>query len=141
MSDSGCAGFGHAARGATNTRGLHYFRRSLRPGIQLRPPQSGGGVKRDHYLVRGRGRSCTTAGRLGGPLSELVHRSLSIAVRIPKHAKKELEAYLDCGLLCRGFARLRGERCEEGRLVAFSCKGRGFCPSCLADACVPRRRT
>ncbi|WP_434047919.1 MULTISPECIES: transposase [Sorangium] len=55
----------------------------------------------------------------------------AIAVRIPKHAKKELEAYLDCGLLCRGFARLRCERCEESRLVTFSCKGRGFCPSCL----------
>ncbi|WP_438000647.1 transposase zinc-binding domain-containing protein [Sorangium sp. So ce185] len=55
----------------------------------------------------------------------------AIAVRIPKHAKKELEAYLDCGLLCRGFARFRCERCEESRLVAFSCKGRGFCPSCL----------
>ncbi|WP_438028527.1 transposase zinc-binding domain-containing protein [Sorangium sp. So ce233] len=55
----------------------------------------------------------------------------AIAVRIPKHAKKELEAYLDCGLLRRGFARLRCERCEESRLVAFSCKGRGFCPSCL----------
>ncbi|WP_199694462.1 transposase zinc-binding domain-containing protein, partial [Sorangium cellulosum] len=55
----------------------------------------------------------------------------AIAVRIPKHAKKELKAYLDCGLLCRGFARLRCERCEESRLVTFSCKGRGFCPSCL----------
>ncbi|WP_437821863.1 transposase zinc-binding domain-containing protein [Sorangium sp. So ce1078] len=43
----------------------------------------------------------------------------------------ELEAYLDCGLLCRGFARLLCDRCEESRLVAFSCKGRGFCPSCL----------
>ncbi|XXV34625.1 efflux RND transporter permease subunit [Sorangium sp. So ce1504] len=41
----------------------------------------------------------------------------AIAVRIPKHAKKELEAYLDRGLLCRGFARLRCERCEESRLV------------------------
>ncbi|WP_437639482.1 transposase zinc-binding domain-containing protein [Sorangium sp. So ce854] len=48
----------------------------------------------------------------------------AIAVRIPKHAKKELEAYLDCGLLCRGLARLRCERCEESRLVAFSCSGR-----------------
>jgi hypothetical protein len=27
----------------------------------------------------------------------------AIAVRIPKHARKQLEAYLDCGLLCRGF--------------------------------------
>ena len=54
----------------------------------------------------------------------------AIAARIPKHARKELEAYLDCGLLCRGFARLKCEDCGEKRLVAFSCKGRGFCPSC-----------
>jgi hypothetical protein len=50
----------------------------------------------------------------------------AIAVRIPKHARKELEAYLGCGQLCRGFARLRCEECGESRLVAFSCKGRGY---------------
>ena len=55
----------------------------------------------------------------------------ALDVRIPKHAKKELEAYLDCGLLCRGFARLRCGDCNESRLVAFSCRGRGFCPSCF----------
>ncbi|WP_437836057.1 hypothetical protein [Sorangium sp. So ce1153] len=49
----------------------------------------------------------------------------AIAVRIPKHAKKELEAYLDCGLLCRGFVRPRCERCEESRLVAFSTSASG----------------
>jgi Transposase zinc-binding domain/Putative transposase len=55
----------------------------------------------------------------------------ALEVRLAKHAKHELEAYLDCGLLCRGFARLRCGACKESRLVAFSCKGRGFCPSCL----------
>ncbi|AUX29006.1 MULTISPECIES: transposase zinc-binding domain-containing protein [Sorangium] len=68
----------------------------------------------------------------------------SVAARTPpRHAKPSWSPgpsgappaaaapYLDCGLLCRGFARLRCERCEESRLVAFSCKGRGFCPSCL----------
>jgi hypothetical protein len=50
----------------------------------------------------------------------------AVAVRIPKHARKELEAYLGCGLLCRGFARLKCEDCGERRLVAFSCKGRGY---------------
>src|SRR5262249_51838909 len=55
----------------------------------------------------------------------------ALDVKVPKHAKKELEAYLDCGLLCRGFARLRCAACDESRLVALSCKGRGFCPSCL----------
>ena len=37
----------------------------------------------------------------------------AIAIRIPQHAKKELDAYLDCGLLCRGFARLRCESCDD----------------------------
>ena len=55
----------------------------------------------------------------------------ALDIKLPKHAKKELEAYLDCGLLCRGFARLRCGSCDESHLVAFSCKGRGFCPSCM----------
>jgi hypothetical protein len=55
----------------------------------------------------------------------------ALAVRIPKHARKELEAYLACGLLCHGFARFRCPDCGESRLVAFSCKSRGFCPSCM----------
>ena len=50
---------------------------------------------------------------------------------IPKLVRKELEEYLECGLLCRGFAQLKCEGCSERRLVAFSCKGRGFCPSCM----------
>jgi hypothetical protein len=42
-------------------------------------------------------------------------------VRIPKHARRELEAYIDCGLLGRGFARFRCRVCGENRVVAFSC--------------------
>jgi Putative transposase len=42
----------------------------------------------------------------------------AIAARIPKHARKELEAYLDCGLLCRGFACLKCEDCGERRRLA-----------------------
>ena len=56
----------------------------------------------------------------------------ALAVRIPKHARKELEAYLGCGIPCwRGFARFRCAGCGESRIVSVSCKGRGFCPSCL----------
>lgn len=65
---------------------------------------------------------------------ETLHGAIAdgaLAVRIPKHARKELSAYLGCGVLCRGFARLRCGECGESRLVAFGCKGRGFCPSCL----------
>jgi Putative transposase/Transposase zinc-binding domain len=52
-------------------------------------------------------------------------------VELPRFVRAELEGYLDCGLLCRGFAHLRCEGCRERRLVAFTCKGRGFCPSCM----------
>ncbi|MCY1014515.1 transposase zinc-binding domain-containing protein [Pyxidicoccus sp. MSG2] len=31
-----------------------------------------------------------------------------------------------------GFARVRCESCKDELLVAFSCKGRGVCPSCNA---------
>jgi hypothetical protein len=40
--------------------------------------------------------------------------------------------YLDCGILDRGFARVSCPDCKEEYLLAFSCKCRGFCPSCGA---------
>lgn len=40
--------------------------------------------------------------------------------------------YLDCGLFQSGFARVVCPRCRFEFLVAFSCKGRGLCPSCGA---------
>jgi hypothetical protein len=55
----------------------------------------------------------------------------ALSVGLPAFVRKELDGYLDCGLLCRGFGRLRCEASHESHLVAFSCKGRGFCPSCL----------
>jgi hypothetical protein len=56
-----------------------------------------------------------------------------LASDVPKFVRDELEGYLDCGLLCRGFALMQCENpeCREKKLVAFSCKGRGFCPACL----------
>jgi Transposase zinc-binding domain len=38
--------------------------------------------------------------------------------------------YLDCGDLSKGFARLHCAKCNKDYLLAFSCKGRWFCPSC-----------
>lgn len=42
----------------------------------------------------------------------------ALDVKVPKHAQKELAGYLDCGLLCRGLARLYCASCAESRLVA-----------------------
>jgi hypothetical protein len=43
-----------------------------------------------------------------------------------------VERYLDCGNPMCGFARIRCPSCGEERLLMFSCKTRGFCPSCHA---------
>src|SRR5437764_10424334 len=42
------------------------------------------------------------------------------------------EKFLACGLLCHGFVRVRCDSCAEERLVASSCKTRGFCASCTS---------
>jgi len=42
------------------------------------------------------------------------------------HAKGRIP----CGILAHGFARVRCTACGDELLVALSCKGRGFCPSC-----------
>ncbi len=46
--------------------------------------------------------------------------------------KDTVEKYLDCGNPKCGFARIRCPDCGAERLVMFSCKTRGFCPSCHA---------
>ncbi|MFH1008015.1 MAG: transposase [Candidatus Latescibacterota bacterium] len=43
---------------------------------------------------------------------------------------KRVQEYLQCGILDYGFARVRCPECKHEYLVAFSCKARGFCPSC-----------
>lgn len=50
---------------------------------------------------------------------------------LPKHVTDELLQYLTCGILTHGFAQMHCDSCHKRHLVAFSCKGRGFCPSCL----------
>jgi ribosomal protein S27E len=51
---------------------------------------------------------------------------------LPQYVEDEFEAYLKCGLLQHGFLRVKCESCQAEKLVAFSCKRRGFCPSCGA---------
>ncbi len=76
----------------------------------------------------------------------------ALAVRdrhLPAFVREEFEAYLKCGRLEHGFLRVRCITCHAERLVAFSCKRRGFCPSCgarrmvesaalLVDEVIPR---
>jgi hypothetical protein len=50
---------------------------------------------------------------------------------VPRFVVAEFESFLRCGILAHGFVRVRRDDCGDGRLVAFSCKRRGFCGSCL----------
>ena len=45
---------------------------------------------------------------------------------LPQFVKDEFDAFLECGILAHGFLRLRCDDCGHDKLVAFSCKRRGF---------------
>jgi hypothetical protein len=49
---------------------------------------------------------------------------------LPGYVREEFYAYLQCGVLAHGFVRLGCDTCPHKMLLAFSCKRRGFCPSC-----------
>jgi hypothetical protein len=49
---------------------------------------------------------------------------------VPRFVERELRSFLGCGILAHGFVRVHCDACGLDRVVAFSCKGRGFCPSC-----------
>jgi hypothetical protein len=49
---------------------------------------------------------------------------------VPRFIEREFREFLGCGVLSRGFARVRCDACRFERLVPFSCKARAVCPSC-----------
>jgi hypothetical protein len=68
---------------------------------------------------------------------------------LPQFVEREFREFLLCGVFEGGVARFQCEDCARGHMVPFSCKGRGFCPSCggrrmteraahLVDAVLPR---
>ena len=67
---------------------------------------------------------------LAGHLEAFLQQAGTAEHRLPLHVDKELRAYLECGILAYGFVRASCEDCGKSRAVAFSCKKRGFCPSC-----------
>jgi len=71
---------------------------------------------------------------LYGVVADNLETFLSEAERadriVPRFVERELRTYLACGILAQGFLRVHCDACGRDRFVAFSCKGRGFCPSC-----------
>jgi hypothetical protein len=51
---------------------------------------------------------------------------------LPEYVLREFNAFLKCGIPAFGFLRLVCRGCREEHVLPFSCKKRGFCPSCCA---------
>ncbi len=51
---------------------------------------------------------------------------------LPDYVQREFTDFLKCGQLEHGFLRVRCESCHREKLVTFSCRRRGFRPSCGA---------
>jgi hypothetical protein len=49
---------------------------------------------------------------------------------LPQFVEHEFREFLRCGVYEAGVARFQCKGCAREHLVPFSCKGRGFCPSC-----------
>ncbi len=58
---------------------------------------------------------------------------------LPAYVQREFYDYLQCGILAHGFLRLGCDTCQKELLLPFSCKRRGFCPSCAGPAYGPDR--
>lgn len=52
--------------------------------------------------------------------------------RCPGSSTTGAKAFFKCGILAHGLLRLRCGECCHDKLLAFSCKRRGLCPSCGA---------
>jgi len=63
-------------------------------------------------------------------LEPFLARTRGQGTPVARFVEREIRAYLECGVLAHGFLRVHCDACGHDRLVAFSCKGRGFCPSC-----------
>ena len=88
-------------------------------------------------VLRGRGRKQRRMANSGSVVG--LHCSVGATYHaegrgraLPRYVEGEFEAYLKCGLLEHGFLVVKCDSCQAEKLVAYSCKRRGFCPSCGA---------
>jgi hypothetical protein len=82
---------------------------------------------------------CGRAYRPRRPEGTVLHRAVregwplvAEGAGLPKWLEGEVRRYLCCGVLRFGFVQVKCASCRESMLVGFSCKGRGWCPSCGA---------
>jgi hypothetical protein len=88
-----------------------------------------GGTEAQRYIPR-RPEEGVLYEAVQGELETFLARAHARERPVPRFVERELRAFLRCGIAAFGFLRVHCDECGLDRVVAFSCKGRGFCPSC-----------
>jgi len=100
----------------------------------LAPPDShrhrAKGRDRERRYDRRRPEANVLYGVVRAELETFLSRAQARERPVPRFVERELRGFLGCGILAHGFVRVHCDECGLDRVVAFSCKGRGFCPSC-----------
>ena len=94
-----------------------------------RSPDAQGGNAQPTY-TRHRPEESTLYNVIQQELEIFLARAQAREQPVPRFVEQEFRAFLRCGILAHGFLRLHCDGCGFDRLVPFSCKRRGFCPSC-----------
>lgn len=107
----------------------------LRPGVcEIRAWKQSTGYQADgHSTYQPRDPSGTVLYRIIAAHLETFLAGLDAdptATGLPAYVRDEFDAYLKWGILAHGFLRLGCDTCQHKMRLAFSCKKRGFCPSC-----------
>ena len=90
----------------------------------------GGGAAGSPTYERRRPEETVLYGVVQAELETFLARAQARERTVPRFVERELRGFLGCGVLAHGFVRVHCDECGLDRLVAFSCKGRGFCLSC-----------
>jgi hypothetical protein len=88
------------------------------------------GGDKEHDYARRRPEESVLYGVVQTELETFLARAQARERPVPRFVEHELRGFLRCGILAHGFVRVHCDGCGLDRVVAFSCKGRGFCPSC-----------
>ena len=99
------------------------------PALLQRHATPRGGVEAQRYTQR-RPEESVLYRAVQAELETFLARAHARERPAPRFVERELRALLRCGILACGFVRVHCDDCGLDRVVAFSCKGRGFCPSC-----------
>ena len=101
--------------------------RQQHDGIGSAPAGTGGAGYRRH-----RPEETVLYGVVDGHADAFFEAQVEQGRGLPRFIREEFEAYLRCGRLEQGFIRAKCTGCRHEHLVAFSCKCRGWCPSCAS---------